>query len=70
MDIKTKVERTFTLENITETQAVDLLNLAIETGQDKSAQEYYFNTTTLETLDALRQALLNAGVGRTEKGKV
>lgn len=68
MDIKTNVERTFTISNITETQAVDLLNLSIETGQDESAQEYYFNTTTLETLDALRQALLNAGVGRN-KGK-
>ncbi len=56
MEVKTETELTYWL-GMTETQAQDLLNLATTIDGGRVAKE---------TLNELRQALLDAGLTRTE----
>lgn len=61
MDVKLTTEITYTV-SMTETQATNLLRLSRALDVNDIRPEYADVTGTLETLDDLRQALLNAGV--------
>ena len=55
MNVTNKTIRTFTVSEITEHQAQDLLSIA-------ALHEDQYTDSETETLNNLRQALLNAGV--------
>jgi len=58
MDVNTKTETTYDLTGLTETQAQDLLDLCLMRNLKEGTRE--------ETLNTIRQTLLNAGVTATE----
>lgn len=62
MNVTNKTTRTFTISEITETQARDLLSVA-------RIHEDQYTASEEETLNNMRQALLNAGVKLTEGAK-
>ena len=59
MNVSNKTTRTYTVSDITEQQARDLLSVA-------RIHEDQYTDSEEETLNNLRQALLNAGVKLTE----
>lgn len=64
MNVTQKVEKTFSIRNMTETQAQDLLQLCCE-ATEHLPQEIVGGTRS-ETVSAIRQALLGAGLQRAD----
>ena len=64
MNVANKTTRTFDIFDLTEEQAQDLLNLCIAAPEHLPMD--ILDDTTQETLNNLRQALLEAGI---KKGK-
>jgi hypothetical protein len=63
MNVSNKTTRTFTIFDVTEDQANDLLAITKEISNCEDAENYY-TLEQMETVNNLRQALLNAGVKR------
>ncbi len=57
MNVTNKTTKTFTISEITEAQAQDLINIC-------AVHEDQFNESEEETLNSLRQALLQVGLKR------
>lgn len=60
MNVTNKTTRTFTISEITEAQALDLVELSIALGEVPPT----FTQSIHETLNNLRQALLSVGLKR------
>ena len=59
MNVSKKTEVTYSLTDLTEQQAQDLLNIS-------TLHEDTYNESETETLDNMRQTLLSAGLVRSE----
>ena len=59
MNVTKKTKVTYSLTDLTEQQAQDLLNIS-------AVHEDTYNESETETLDNLRQSLLSAGLVRSE----
>lgn len=63
MNVTNKTTKTFTISEITESQAQDLLNIAANCPVEQ-VQQGVITETQRETLNSLRQALLSVGLTR------
>ena len=64
MNIDKQEEVTYAVTDITQTQATNLLSLCITLNTNPEQYENDVTLDELETLNDLREVLLNAGVGR------
>ena len=65
MNVTNKTTRTFDILDLTEQQAQDLLNFCVTAPEHLPMD--ILDDTTQETLNKLRQALLEAGITRGEQ---